>query len=181
MLEDTAAVAGVGIAFTAVSLSAYFNTPVYDCCGSIAIGVLLGVVAAQIIRTNAVHLVGRSLPKRITDDIVIRLLNDPAVRSVHDVKATSLGVEKARFKAEIDFNGREITRAYLRENCDLDAMLLVIANTSLTISLAISKQGRLFRRSSNWRQAKSWSGLCASTAKKPSIELAMKSIGLRRT
>jgi len=115
----------VAIAFTAVSLSAYFNNPVYDCCGSIAIGALLGVVAMQIIRANAVHLVGRSLPKRITDDIVSRLLNDPAVRSVHDVKATSLGVEKARFKAEIDFNGREITRAYLRENCDLGVMLKV--------------------------------------------------------
>lgn len=32
-------------------------------------------------------------------------------RSVHDVKTTSLGVEKSRFKAEIDFNGKEITRA----------------------------------------------------------------------
>lgn len=41
---------------------------------------------------------------------------------MHDVKTTSLGVEKSRFKAEIDFNGREITRSYLHENCNLPAL-----------------------------------------------------------
>lgn len=46
-------------------------------------------------------------------------------RAVHDVKTTSLGVEKSRFKAEIDFNGREITRSYLQKNCNLTAMLMV--------------------------------------------------------
>lgn len=46
-------------------------------------------------------------------------------RGVHDVKATSVGVNKYSFKAEIDYGGREITRAYLRENCDMKAMLEV--------------------------------------------------------
>uniref|UniRef100_A0A914RR78 Uncharacterized protein n=1 Tax=Parascaris equorum TaxID=6256 RepID=A0A914RR78_PAREQ len=63
LLEDSAAVIGVAIALSAVSLSC-----------------LLGTVASFIIRTNAAHLVGRSLPKRITDDIVCRLENDPMIR-----------------------------------------------------------------------------------------------------
>lgn len=42
--------------------------------------------------------------------------------SVHDVKATILGPEKHRFKAEIDFDGRNITRAYL-DDIDMDEML----------------------------------------------------------
>ncbi|KAJ1366130.1 hypothetical protein KIN20_026727 [Parelaphostrongylus tenuis] len=82
-----------------------------------------GTVASFIIRTNAAHLVGRSLPKRITDDIVCRLNNDPVIRSVHDVKATALGVEQSRFKAELDFNGREITRVYLHQNVDIPSLL----------------------------------------------------------
>ena len=45
-------------------------------------------------------------------------------RGVHDVKATVMGVGHDRFKAEIDFGGREVTRAYL-DTQDLDSLLLV--------------------------------------------------------
>uniref|UniRef100_A0A7E4UMI3 Solute carrier family 30 member 9 n=1 Tax=Panagrellus redivivus TaxID=6233 RepID=A0A7E4UMI3_PANRE len=123
LLEDTAAVTGVMVALSAISLSSILDSPIPDSVGSIVIGMLLGTVSTFIIRTNASHLVGRSLPKRITDDIVCRLENDPMIRSVHDVKATSLGVEKSRFKAEIDFNGRAITEVYLNQHCDLNHML----------------------------------------------------------
>ncbi|CAD6196594.1 unnamed protein product [Caenorhabditis auriculariae] len=123
LLEDTAAVSGVGVALVAISLSSVLNSPIPDCCGSIVIGALLGTVASFIIRTNATHLVGRSLPKRITDDIVCRLNNDPMIRSVHDVKATALGVEQSRFKAELDFDGRMITRAYLHSSVHMPSLL----------------------------------------------------------
>ncbi|KJH52881.1 cation diffusion facilitator family transporter [Dictyocaulus viviparus] len=126
LLEDTAAVSGVCdvvIALCAVSLSSLLCSPIPDSIGSIVIGCLLGTVASFIIRTNAAHLVGRSLPKRITDDIVCRLNNDPVIRSVHDVKATALGVEQSRFKAELDFNGREITRVYLHKNVHMPTLL----------------------------------------------------------
>uniref|UniRef100_A0AC35TP16 Zinc transporter 9 n=1 Tax=Rhabditophanes sp. KR3021 TaxID=114890 RepID=A0AC35TP16_9BILA len=122
LLEDTAAVTGVLIAFTSITLSQILNSPIPDCCGSIVIGTLLGTVATFIIRNNAHHLVGRSLPSRITDDIVARLKSDPVVRAVHDVKTTSMGVEHSRFKAEIDFDGREITKAYLK-TCYLPNLL----------------------------------------------------------
>uniref|UniRef100_A0A0N5A6Z6 Proton-coupled zinc antiporter SLC30A9, mitochondrial n=1 Tax=Parastrongyloides trichosuri TaxID=131310 RepID=A0A0N5A6Z6_PARTI len=114
LLEDSAAVTGVMIALSSITLSQILDSPIPDCCGSILIGTLLGTVATFIIRTNAHHLVGRSLPTRITDDIVARLSNDPVVRAVHDVKTTSMGVEHSRFKAEIDFDGREITKNYLK-------------------------------------------------------------------
>lgn len=45
---------------------------------------------------------------------------------MHDVKATSLGVDKARFKAEIDFDGYVITQRYLREDDRLSHMFDVI-------------------------------------------------------
>ncbi|CAJ0568322.1 unnamed protein product, partial [Mesorhabditis spiculigera] len=122
LLEDTAAVSGVLIALGSVTLSSYLDSPIPDACGSVLIGCLLGTVASFIIRSNAQHLVGRSLPQRITDDIVARLNNDPAIRSVHDVKATALGVEQSRFKAELDFNGRMITRRYIEAEADIGAM-----------------------------------------------------------
>ncbi|KIH48120.1 hypothetical protein ANCDUO_21814 [Ancylostoma duodenale] len=45
------------------------------------------------------------------------------VPSVHDVKATALGVEQSRFKAELDFDGRAITRAYLHQNVHMPMLL----------------------------------------------------------
>ncbi|VDD95762.1 unnamed protein product [Enterobius vermicularis] len=123
LLEDTASVTGVAIAFTAVSLSSFLNSCIPDCIGSIMIGCLLGTVASFIIRNNAAHLVGRSLPKRITDDIICRLENDPMIRSVHDVKATALGVEQSRFKAELNFDGRAITDKAVSDEDSLRAFM----------------------------------------------------------
>lgn len=123
LLEDTASVTGVLIAFSAISLSTFLQSSIPDCIGSVLIGGLLGTVATFIIRNNAAHLVGRSLPKRITDDIICRLENDPMIRSVHDVKATALGVEQSRFKAEIDFDGRAITNKYISESRNIQSMI----------------------------------------------------------
>lgn len=44
------------------------------------------------------------------------------IRSVHDVKATDLGGQTVMFKAEVDIDGREITRSYL-EKIDIDKLL----------------------------------------------------------
>ncbi|KRX59078.1 Zinc transporter 9 [Trichinella sp. T9] len=100
-LEDLAAILGVGVAATCMGMSVYFNNPLPDAVGSLIIGSLLGAVATLIIKANANHLVGRA---------------------IHDIKATKLGTNKVRFKAEIDFDGRNVTRAYL-ETLDLKKLL----------------------------------------------------------
>lgn len=52
----------------------------------------------------------------------VRIIVD--CRAIHDVKATDLGLGKVRFKAEVDFDGRVVTRSYL-EKQDFDQMLQV--------------------------------------------------------
>lgn len=47
-----------------------------------------------------------------------------AHRAIHDVKATDMGLSKVRFKAEVDFDGRVVTRSYL-EKQDIDQILNV--------------------------------------------------------
>lgn len=44
------------------------------------------------------------------------------IRSIQDVKATEMGGSQRRFKAEVDFDGRNITRSYL-ENLDTEKIL----------------------------------------------------------
>lgn len=45
-------------------------------------------------------------------------------RAIHDVKATDMGMSKVRFKAEVDFDGRVVTRSYL-EKQDIEQLLQV--------------------------------------------------------
>ncbi|KAK3768076.1 hypothetical protein RRG08_009203 [Elysia crispata] len=122
LLEDLAAVLGVGIAAACIGISAYTGSPLADAVGSGLIGTLLGGVAAFIIYQNTYQLVGRSIPLDERQDISKLLETDRMIRSLHDIKATEMG-GVVRYKAEVDFDGREITRAYLYKQ-DIDAMLL---------------------------------------------------------
>ena len=87
-----------------------------DSAGSIGIGVLLGSAAMFLIRRNISALVETSMNPQRQKEIVQVLEKDAVVTSVHDVKSTTLGPEWVRFKAEILFNGEELTRRLIERN-----------------------------------------------------------------
>lgn len=60
-------------------------------------------------------------------------------RAIHDVKATDLGLSKVRFKAEVDFDGRVVTRSYL-EKQDIEQIL----NVRLTLTSVSLRRQLLF-------------------------------------
>ncbi|XP_026641045.1 zinc transporter 9 [Microtus ochrogaster] len=122
LLEDTAAVLGVVIAATCMGLTSVTGNPLYDSLGSLGVGTLLGVVSAFLIYTNTEALLGRSIQPEQVQRLTELLESDPSVRAIHDVKATDLGLGKVRFKAEVDFDGRVVTRSYL-EKQDFDRMM----------------------------------------------------------
>jgi len=113
LLEDLAAVAGVVIAGGCMSLSHYTGSHIPDAMGSLAIGGLLGSVASFMIYTNSGALVGRSIPDDRIEEINRELEGDIMVRQVYDVKGIDMGNGVVRYKAEIDFDGRELARSYL--------------------------------------------------------------------
>ncbi|VDK35445.1 unnamed protein product [Gongylonema pulchrum] len=125
-LEDSASVLGTFIAASSIFLSCLWKTSVPDSVGSILIGTLLGSVAAFIIRHNAMHLAGKSVPQSVINDIVSRLRHDSIIKSVHDVKAVGHGVDQVRFKAEVEYDGRAITNLYLSESCHIPSLIEVI-------------------------------------------------------
>lgn len=112
LLEDSAAVAGLLLAAGCLGLTSYTGNIIYDAIGSISIGVLLGSVAVFLIRRNSDALTGRSIHPDRLRQIIETLENDIMIRSIHDVKATELGADTVRFKAEINFDGREVTRVH---------------------------------------------------------------------
>ncbi|XP_067137926.1 proton-coupled zinc antiporter SLC30A9, mitochondrial [Centruroides vittatus] len=122
LLEDLAAVIGVIIAGSCMGLTSYMGNPIYDAAGSLLVGGLLGTVASFIIYTNIAALVGRSIPADTMLQINKELENDVMIRALHDVKATDMGNNFVRYKAEVDFDGRELSRSYL-DSQDLEMLL----------------------------------------------------------
>uniref|UniRef100_A0A8C3A413 Proton-coupled zinc antiporter SLC30A9, mitochondrial n=1 Tax=Cyclopterus lumpus TaxID=8103 RepID=A0A8C3A413_CYCLU len=122
LLEDAAAVLGVIMAASCMGLTSLTGNPYYDSLGSLGVGTLLGAVSTFLIYTNTEALLGRSIQPERVQKLTEFLENDPAVRAIHDVKATDLGMSKVRFKAEVDFDGRVVTRSYL-EKQDIDQIL----------------------------------------------------------
>ena len=95
--------------------------------GSILIGGLLASVASFMISSNSGALVGRSIPDDRLRVINRELEGDIMVRQVYDVKGIDMGNGIVRYKAEIDFDGRELARSYLARQV-LPALLEEIRN-----------------------------------------------------
>ena len=100
------------------------------------------------------------------------------VRAVHDVKATDLGGQTVMFKAEVDIDGREITRSYL-EKIDIEKLLDVRLKSLHSLSFICLTKISLFfyRKSIKLPMFKQPSRLCLNMARILWIESVPKSIG----
>ncbi|XP_075212575.1 solute carrier family 30 member 9 isoform X2 [Lycorma delicatula] len=127
LLEDVAAVCGVLVAGGCMGLSSYYNSVVPDAVGSLIIGGILGIVASFIIYSNVAALVGRSIPEEYLNKINAELESDVMIRAIYDVKGIDIGNSLIRYKAELDFDGRELTRSYLDKQ-DLNTLLEEVKN-----------------------------------------------------
>jgi len=134
LLEDFAAVIGVILAGGCMGISSLTNSPVPDAVGSLLVGCILGSVASFIIYTNVAALVGRSIPEENLERINAELEKDVMIRAIHDVKGIDMGNYLVRYKAELDFDGRELTRSYLDKQ-DLNLLLEEIKKLKISISL----------------------------------------------
>jgi cation diffusion facilitator family transporter len=80
--EDVAALAGLVIAFAAVSAAHLTGNPLFDAAGSIAVGVLLMVVALLVMREIKSLIVGESAEPEMRRAIRRHVEDRPEVRSV---------------------------------------------------------------------------------------------------
>ena len=124
LTEDAAAVLSCGLAATCMGLSTWTGSPIPDAVGSLLVGCMLGAVASFIIYTNVAALMGRSIPHENLDRINAELESDIMIRAIHDVKGIDMGNSLVRYKAEMDFDGRELSRVYLDKQ-DLAILLEV--------------------------------------------------------
>ena len=73
---------------------------------------------------STLYLWHRSIPHELLLKINNSLEQDRMIRAIHDVKGIDMGNSLIRYKAEIDIDGRELTRRYL-DSMDLEILLEV--------------------------------------------------------
>ncbi len=106
--EDTAALLGLTIAAVGTALTARFHDPRYDAAASIAVGLILGVVATFLVSESRKLLVGESGSRALLDDVRRLTAGDTSVRKVGEALSMQLGADEVLLNLDVEFN-REIS------------------------------------------------------------------------
>ena len=101
LLEDFGALLGLLLAFLGVGLSVLTGNPVFDALGTIAIGVLLGIIAVILIVEMKSLLIGEGASEPVLGRIVSRLESCEPVQRVIHIRTQYLGPEELLVAAKI--------------------------------------------------------------------------------
>jgi cation diffusion facilitator family transporter len=115
--EDSAALIGLVLAATGLGLAQLTGSEVWDGIASIAIGLLLLVVAGVLAHTNVSLLVGRAVPRRMHNQIAADLAAIDVVTAVPTLLTMQLGPGDILVAAKVDFHD-EVSRARIEEASD---------------------------------------------------------------
>ncbi len=107
LLEDVAALAGLVFATAGVTLAAVTGNGAWDGAGSVAIGVLLGCVAAVLAVEMKSLLIGESASAETERAIVAALEDGPEVNCVIHLRTLHMGPESLLVAAKIAISGAD--------------------------------------------------------------------------
>ncbi|WP_155335979.1 cation diffusion facilitator family transporter [Acrocarpospora corrugata] len=115
VFEDVAALVGLLLAAAGLGLAQLTGNVLWDGLGSVAIGVLLLVVAVLLIKSNTSLLIGQAAPAAVEEGIRAELLALPEVERVVELITIMLGPGRVLVAARIDFldeaSGASLERA----------------------------------------------------------------------
>ncbi|SDP91922.1 cation diffusion facilitator family transporter [Lentzea jiangxiensis] len=124
-LEDSAALIGLVLAFLGLGLHQLTGSSVWDGLASLAIGVLLALVAYTLARTNRGLLIGRQADSVVVKAIWHRLAGEPEVDAVVDLLTMLIGTDRVLLCARLDFvdtlTASELEIACVRISAELHA------------------------------------------------------------
>ena len=136
--EDAAALAGLALAFLGVLLHQLTGSPIFDAAGSIAVGVLLGVVAIILINRNRQFLLGQAVDDDIRELAIDRLKALPEIERITYLHLEYIGPERLYLVAAVDLvgNSREddIALTLRRLENEIESSVEYLAEVVLTLS-----------------------------------------------
>jgi cation diffusion facilitator family transporter len=107
-LEDLAALIGIALAAAGIGLHQLTGEPAYDAVASIAIGVLLGVVAVFLMRRNMEYLLGEAISPALRSQVLGRMLEHPEIDRITYLHVEYVGPQRFFVVAAVDLVGDEL-------------------------------------------------------------------------
>jgi cation diffusion facilitator family transporter len=104
-LEDSAALVGIVLAAAGIALHQVTGEAYWDAAGSIAIGLLLGVVAVFLMRRNMEYLLGEALSPELRGEVLRRLLEHPEIDRITYLHVEYVGPQRLFVVAAVDLVG----------------------------------------------------------------------------
>ena len=104
--EDLLALLGLAIAGLSMALHQVTGRAEFDGAGSIAIGILMGVVGLYLIDMNRRFLAGVSLPADLRAKVIASFKQTPEIRRVTAFFAEYIGPEKILISARVELTGQ---------------------------------------------------------------------------
>ena len=104
LLEDLGALVGLAVALVGLGLATLTGEPRYDALGSVAIGVLLCVIAGVLSVEMRSLLLGEAAPLDQQEEIAAALRSSPHVRAVIHMRTLHLGPEELLVGAKLEFD-----------------------------------------------------------------------------
>lgn len=121
--EDAAALVGLVLAGGAIFLHQVTGYAYWDAIGSIAVGVLLGIVAILLIQRNLAFLVGTSISPELRDAAGRALLDSPGVARVTYLHIEYVGPNRLFLVAEVDLTGDQAEHDVARRLRDIERQI----------------------------------------------------------
>ena len=104
LLEDTGALIGLVFALSGVGLAEVTGNARFDAAGSIAIGVLLGVIAMILVVEMKSLLIGEAASPPVTAKIARAIESAPHVRGLIHMRTQHLGPDELLVAAKVEFD-----------------------------------------------------------------------------
>ncbi|GAA1979717.1 cation diffusion facilitator family transporter [Amycolatopsis minnesotensis] len=104
LFEDSAALVGLVIAFAGLGLHQLTGSAAWDGAASIAIGLLLAVVAYLLGRTNRGLLIGRQADPRLVRGIGGAIIATPEIEALVDLQTMLMGTDQVLVCTRVDFD-----------------------------------------------------------------------------
>lgn len=105
--EDAGALIGLTLAGIGVAAHQISGSPIPDALGSVAVGILLGIIAVVLIQRNRNFLLGQEISPELRKTVLEELLTHPDIERITYLHVEFVGPSRVYLVAAVDLTGNE--------------------------------------------------------------------------